>query len=101
MDVPYIEKDCNFKGIKAGGAIVTQDRIIAYPKENGILGDWHGNPIGTWRETARWWVKSKWRGLSMFQIEATVNGVVYTGRGLGVGMIFMGKAKKIKTPHKS
>lgn len=29
----------------------------------------------------------------MYQIEATVDGITYTGRGAGVGMIYKGKRK--------
>lgn len=95
---PYIEKDCTIKheGRKftSGGAFVSQDYIIAYPKENGILGDWHGKPIGSWRTVSTWKTPHSFMSSTMSQIEAIVNGKTYTGRGSGVGMIYKGKAKR-------
>lgn len=89
----YIEQDCTFKGFEAGGAVVTPDYIVAYPKADGVLGDWHGNPIGTWRTVASWPTPRSYVASRMLQIEATVDGVVYTGRGAGVSMIYKGKRK--------
>lgn len=92
----YMEKDCiiTFKNqqFTAGGAIVTNDFIMAYPADNNILNTWHGDPIGTWRPVASWPIRS-WMGSTMYQIEATVDGIVYTGRGFGVGMWYKGKRK--------
>lgn len=99
----YVEQDCTFThgghAFTAGGAIVTPDRIIAYPRANGALGDWHGRPIGTWRITSTWRLP-RWShigGWYMHQIEARVNIpgerniAVYTGRGFGEGMIYRGR----------
>ena len=92
----YVETDCTIehegRTFEAGGAIVTPDRILAYPGEGGVLTDWHGRQLGTWREVARWRVHS-WIGSHMCQIEARVDGVTYTGRGFGVGCIYRGKRK--------
>lgn len=93
----YVEQDCvfNFKGkaFKASGVIVTDQWLVAYPGKTGVLNDWHGQPIGTWRATASWATPRSWVGSRMFQIEATVNGRVYTGRGYGVDMLYRGKLK--------
>ena len=93
----YVEKNCciEHEGRKfcAGGAVVTPAHIVAYPGKGGILNDWHGNPIGTWRTVSRWPIHS-WIGSYMHQIEATVNGTLYTGRGFGEGMLYRGKVKK-------
>lgn len=101
---PYIEKDCifNFQGkaFTAGGAIVTQDYLIAYPDKNGVLKDWHGNTIGTWRtistRPAIFFGHRSWQGSTYYYMRATVNGQQYTIRGFGEGMIARGK--RIKKP---
>ena len=77
---------------QSGGAVVTCQKITAYPKSDGVLGDWHGNPIGTWRSVSNW----KQHGLIIHQIEATIEGRTYTGRGQGVGMVYNGKRKLTK-----
>lgn len=94
----YVEQDCTFetqgRKFTSGGAIVSQNYIIAYPKANGVLGNWHGEPIGTWRAVATWKTPRSFMSSTMSQIEATVDGITYTGRGAGEGMIYKGKAKK-------
>jgi len=96
--ITYIEKNCVFthegKDFESGGAFVSPSHIIAYPYKNGILRDWHGEDLGAWKSVASWPVRS-WYGSHMHQIEATVNGIVYTGRGFGEGMIYKGKRKAI------
>lgn len=93
----YVETDCTITHeghvFTAGGAVVTPERIVAYPTTNGVLSDWHGNALGTWREVASWPIWSDFY-TRMYQIEATVNGVTYTGRGGGLNMIYRGKRKK-------
>ena len=95
-DSRYTETDCVFvhgeDRFEAGGAVVTPDAIIAYPAEGGILRDWHGATLGTWRSVASWPVRS-YMGTRMHQIETRVDGVTYTGRGFGTGMIYRGKRK--------
>jgi hypothetical protein len=94
----YVETDCVFEveghKYEADGAVVTPDRIVAYPGENGRLNDWHGNPIGTYRIVSTWRTPRSYVSSTMHQIEATVNGIVYTGRGAGTGMIYTGKRKR-------
>ena len=92
----WFEKDCvfNFQGrtFEAGGAVVTPEYLIAYPRANGVLGDWHGNPIGTWRATATWLTPRSYVSCTMSQIRARLDdGAIYTGRGAGEGCIFKGK----------
>lgn len=97
IDLPYVETDCTTelggRTYEFGGAVVTPNLIVAYPGEAGVLNDWHGKPLGTWRATSTWRTPLNWYSSTMSQIEATVDGVVYTGRGAGVGMIFKGKRK--------
>ena len=92
---PYIETDCTFtaegRSYTSGGAFVSPERIIAYPKENGVLGDWHGNAIGTWKAVSTWKTPRSYMSSTMSQIEAVVNGIKYTGRGCGIGMLYRGK----------
>ncbi len=92
----YVERGCVIehagRQFESGGAVITSDFIVAYPKANGWLCDWHGNTIGAWRIVAKWRVNS-YVGLHMHQIESLVDGVVYTGRGFGEGMIYKGKRK--------
>ena len=95
----YVETDCTVehegRTFEAGGAVVTPDRILAYPGAGGVLRDWHGRQLGSWREVASWRM-ARWSpigGWVMRQIEARVDGVTYTGRGFGVGCIYRGKRK--------
>jgi hypothetical protein len=66
---------------------------LGYPMANGILGDCHCKPIGTWRSVSAWRVNS-WIGSHMHQIEAVIDGVTYTGRGFGEGMALTGRPKR-------
>lgn len=98
----YIERDCTFthegRTFEAGGAVVTPDSIVAYPGRDGVLTDWHGAILGTWRATSSWRTPHSFVSSRMYQIEANVRGVVYTGRGCGVGMVFRGKRKAGQAP---
>lgn len=110
----YIERDCTleFEGRKftSGGAFVTPERIVAYvgkPLGDGMgvdrfgstsrraLLDWHGRQIGTCYLSSKWRVHS-YVGDYLYQIYATVDGIQYTGRGFGEGMVFRGKRVKGK-----
>ena len=95
----FVESDCTFtfdgRSFESGGAIVTPNAIVAYPGANGQLKDWHGNVIGTWRAVSKWRIDSHYSS-HMYQIEAIVNGIAYTGRGMGEGIIYRGKVKKGK-----
>lgn len=92
----YVETDCKWEHegrvFESGGAVVTDDVVVAYPAAGGVLCDWHGRELGTWRSVASWRVES-FIGSHMHQIEACVDGVTYTGRGFGVGCIYRGKRK--------
>ena len=96
----YVEKNCCIehegKHFCAGGAVVTADRIVAYPAANGVLQDWHGKAIGTWRAVSSWSTPRSYMSSRMYQIEARVDGVTYTGRGCGIGMMYSGRAKCAK-----
>ena len=54
--------------------------------------DWHGNILGEAVFVASWPVHS-YMGSRMYQVEATINGTIYTGRSMGSGMLYRGKRK--------
>lgn len=97
MTQPFVEQDCTIEhdGRKytSGGAIVTEDRITAYVGKDGVVTDWHGNPIGTYVIASSWPIQS-YISRDMYAIHATVNGKLYKGRGCGVGMCFNGKLSR-------
>jgi len=103
----FIEQNCCIKheGNKycAGGAVVTNDYIVAYigeptgetigcgqPTGRRELQDWHGNRIGTCSFSSSWPINS-YISDRMYQVYATVKGITYTGRSCGEGMVFKGK----------
>lgn len=92
----YVEQDCVFQGHEAGGAVVTPDHIVAYLGAHGVLTDWHGKKLGTWRMVSEWHTPRSYVSLTMMQVEATVDGVVYTGRSAGQGMSYAGKRKTVQ-----
>lgn len=98
----YIEQDCTIthqgKSFEAGGAVITQDYLIAYPGANGELHDWHGNKIGTWKlissRPAMFFGHRSWMADRYCYMRARVNGVQYSLRGFGEGMIAKGRRIK-------
>lgn len=74
------------------GAVITPEYAVGYPK-HGVLTSWGGETLGSCRVVSSWPVRSC-VGSRMYQIEATINGRTYTGRGLGDGMIWKGRAKR-------
>ena len=121
VNTPYIERDCIFthegKAFESAGAIVTPDIVVGYVGKviggrgfNGALGsehpyraltDWHGNSLGTIRLTSSWRTPRSYMASRMYQAYATVNGVTYTGRTCGEGMIFTGKRCAKQYPVKA
>jgi hypothetical protein len=65
--------------------------IIGYPVD-GRMCDWHGKDLGPCRVVSSWRVQS-YVGTRMYQIEAVIDGIAYTGRGFGTGMAWRGKPK--------
>lgn len=106
MSEPYIEQDCTVehegKKFTSGGAVVTDSYLIAYPAKDGVLNDWHGKKLGTWRvissRPAIFFGHHSWQGSRYYHMRATVNGKHYSLRGFGEGMVAKGKA--IKYPNK-
>ena len=99
----YIETDCTIehegRKFTSGGAVVTDDYLIAYPKEGGILADWHGNQIGTYsvisRRPAVFFGRPSWMGSTYCYMRGWVNNRAYSLRGFGCGMIARGRALKV------
>lgn len=102
----YVEQDCtithNGKTYESGGAVITPDYAIGYfgSERTGELvrdrryfvTDWHGKELGSARITARWRMPYNCMVTSHYlQVEATINGVKYTGRTAGESMIWKGK----------
>ena len=91
----HIEQDCTVEheGHKftSRGAVVTPDIVIAYLGNNGVLTDWHGATIGTYRITSTWPTPRSYVSGAMHQVRAVVDGVTYTGRSAGIGLIYRGK----------
>lgn len=79
---------------RALGAVVTENTIAAYLGKDGQLTNWGGEVIGTYRITASWYTPRSFVSSRMFQVRATVNGVTYTGRSAGVGMLYRGRRVK-------
>lgn len=95
----YVEQNCDFthagKTFTSGGAVVTHDFIVGYTGKvvDGVreITDWHGKRIGTMRITSTWATPRSYVSSTMHQAYATVDGVRYTGRTAGEGMIFKGR----------
>jgi hypothetical protein len=89
-----VEADCTveFEGsqFSAGGAV---ERIVAYLGAAGVLTDWHGRPLGTYRITSTWRTPRSFVSSTMSQVVADVDGFQYTGRSAGVGMVFCGRRR--------
>lgn len=99
----YIEKDCTIehegRKFTSGGAVATDDYLIAYPSKDGVLKDWHGNVLGRYRvissRPAVFFGHRSWVGSRYFYMRATLaDGRRYSLRGFGKGMIAKGKRIK-------
>ena len=101
----YVETDCTFehegRSFESGGAVITPDYVIGYVgdvlEEFPIgaklraLTNWHGLQIGTIRLTSSWRTPRSYVSSHYYQAYAKVDGVTYTGRTAGKGMIFKGR----------
>lgn len=99
----YVERDCTIehegRKFESGGAIVTDDYIIAYPRKDGVLGDWHGNAIGTYtvissREAIFFGYRSCMSSRYYYMRAILNDGSAYSLRGFGEGCIAKGKRIK-------
>lgn len=103
---PFIEQDCTIehegRKFTAGGAVVTDDYLVAYPGDAGVLNDWHGNAIGTWRvissRPAVFFGHRSWIGSTYYYMRATLtDGRTYSLRGFGKGMSATGRRLKVRS----
>ena len=85
---------------ESGGGAVTPTHLACYPNNDGTVALWDGTVIGRYR-----WISSRpaiffgyrsWRGARYYYGRARANGVTYTLRGFGVGMLARGKATTMK-----
>lgn len=98
----YVETNCtidhNGRAFEAGGAVVTPFRAVGYVKAANErpgcvveITDWHGRTIGHGVITAVWHTPRSYVSSHMMQIRAVIDGVAYTGRSCGNGMIWSGR----------
>ena len=99
MEAPFVETDCTIHhegmAFTSGRAFVSEHYIIGYCSDDmKRLQTWHGADLGPVKVVSSWRLPlSCWLSDRMYQVEATVNGVVYTGRTTGGGMIARLKRK--------
>lgn len=109
MPKTYVETDCTIehegRTFESGGAVVTDDRIVAYlatgeQLPTGGTGfpwrspftvtDWHGARLGTASVTGAWSVGNL--GTRMYSYRVRLDdGRWYNARGQGEGMVLTGK----------
>jgi len=84
------------KEYAAGGSLVTPEYAIGYmSRDMRAILSWDGQTLGTARVTASWPIRS-FMSDRMYQVSATIEGIRYTGRTCGAGMIWRGKARRTK-----
>jgi hypothetical protein len=104
LDQVYVEQDCTFehegRKFTSGGAYTSPEYAIGYLKfdkeylyATGKVNTWHGEYMGEAQIVARWKVKS-YMSDTMMQVICIINGMKYTGRSFGNGMIWKGKRCK-------
>lgn len=90
----YVERDCTFthegRTVESGGAVVTDKFIVAYLGKDGILTNWHGKQLGTYRILSSWNIRS-YISNTMSSVECFVDGVRYVGRSAGLNMSIRAK----------
>jgi len=94
-----IERDCTVthegKTFESGGAVVTPLWCVAYMSADMTrVTDWHGNDLGAARIVTSWRTPQSYVSSRQYQVEATINGIRYTGRTAGGGMLWRGRAKR-------
>lgn len=84
------------KEFTQAGAYISGDYAIGYLSKDSLsIVTWEGKPMGTvLRVVARWRTPRSYISSEMLQVEATIAGVVYTGRCAGESMLWRGKRKK-------
>lgn len=75
--------------------------MSGYLGQNGVFEDLNGQRIGKYALVYGWKTPNSHVSDRMYQVEVIVNGVLYTGRSAGVGMLFNGRMKKSKPSRNS
>ena len=82
----------------AMGSHVTPEDAVGYAKIDEVdhwqptsITSWEGKHLGYARITASWSTPQSYWSRRMYQIRACINGVWYTGRTAGNGMLWRGK----------
>jgi hypothetical protein len=76
----------------AHGAFVDELRCVGYLGEDGKLYACNGKTLGTYRIIATWRMpRTCFISSNQHQVEAKVDGMTFTGRSFGKGMIFKGR----------
>lgn len=109
----FVETGCTIehagRTFEAGGAFVSDDRIICYAKEptdrpetkdwtplsGWTFTDWKGNQIAAGAVTSTWRVGPYHTKMYSFIIRMP-DGRIFYGRGQGSGMVVTGKRAKVK-----
>ena len=84
--------------VESGGAVVTPARAVGYVKAANErpgcsveITDWHGRMLGLGVITAVWRTPRSYVSSHMMQVRAVIEGVAYTGRSCGNGMVWSGR----------
>lgn len=95
LNASYVETDCIFehagRKFESGGAVITPDYIVCYPRSDGKVCDWHGNVLGEAFVLSSWRTPRSFLAARMYSFAVYVQGVRYVGRGTGNGMILRAK----------
>ena len=76
------------------GASVTPDHAVGYVQVqpgHWELTDWNGDHLGFGRSTSKWKTPGSFVSSHYYQARFKINGVWYTGRTAGHGMLWKGK----------
>jgi hypothetical protein len=92
FDEVLIGFDFQGKTYDAQGAYVDEHRCIGYLGADRKLYSCNGKALGAYRITATWRMpRTCFISSYQHQVEARINGMTYTGRSFGKGMIFKGR----------
>ena len=92
FDEGLVSFDFQGKTYHARGAFVDDLRCVGYLGEDGKLYACNGKTLGTYRIIATWRMpRTCFISPYQYQVEAKVDGMTYTGRSFGKGMIFKGR----------
>lgn len=95
---PFVEQDCTIahegRTFESGGAVVTDEFIVVYPRSDGKVCDWHGNVLGEAFVLSSWRTPRSYMAARMYSFAIYIDGVRYVGRGARNGMILRAKRSK-------